>query len=400
MNNLKDIHNQPTCCGSSFLVVLSGFQWTIWRIYTTASGWLGLFSLLFYQDFNEQFEGYTQLYNYHTPLQRSCFIRISMNNLKDIHNLVIYVLLLHYVVLSGFQWTIWRIYTTDDKTTLVEQMLFYQDFNEQFEGYTQHNARSFRLFCRCFIRISMNNLKDIHNWRRCWTVLVFVVLSGFQWTIWRIYTTTLANTTKKALLFYQDFNEQFEGYTQLWSMLHWSLPCCFIRISMNNLKDIHNYCAAYCCVIMLFYQDFNEQFEGYTQRSMIGARIKQVVLSGFQWTIWRIYTTIKRVRWMRKQLFYQDFNEQFEGYTQQHHSLACHNIRCFIRISMNNLKDIHNNIIVWLVITYVVLSGFQWTIWRIYTTIKVNPICNGMLFYQDFNEQFEGYTQRVRACII
>ena len=62
---------------------------------------------------------------------------------------------------------------------------------------------------------------------------------------------------------------------------------------------------------------------------------------------------------MRKQLFYQDFNEQFEGYTQQHHSLACHNIRCFIRISMNNLKDIHNyksqSHLQW----HVVLSGFQ-----------------------------------------
>ena len=34
----------------------------------------------------------------------------------------------------------------------------------------------------------MNNLKDIHNRQRCWE--------------------------KDALLFYQDFNEQFEGYTQ------------------------------------------------------------------------------------------------------------------------------------------------------------------------------------------
>ena len=35
----------------------------------------------------------------------------------------------------------------------------------------------------------MNNLKDIHNWEE--------------------------NSNVNQLLFYQDFNEQFEGYTQL-----------------------------------------------------------------------------------------------------------------------------------------------------------------------------------------
>ncbi len=41
--------------------------------------------------------------------------------------------------------------------------LFYQDVNEQFEGYTQHRDSNPDLQNRCFIRMSMNNLKDIHN---------------------------------------------------------------------------------------------------------------------------------------------------------------------------------------------------------------------------------------------
>ena len=36
-------------------------------------------------------------------------------------------------------------------------MLFYQDFNEQFEGYTQQVWRNTSWDNRCFIRISMNN---------------------------------------------------------------------------------------------------------------------------------------------------------------------------------------------------------------------------------------------------
>ena len=42
-------------------------------------------------------------------------------------------------------------------------------------------------------------------------------------------------------------------------------------------------------------------------------------------------------------LFYQDFNEQFEGYTQPRETNQANRDSCFIRISMNNLKDIHNN---------------------------------------------------------
>ena len=59
--------------------------------------------MLFYQDFNEQFEGYTQLSSYNRDTGYSCFIRISMNNLKDIHNPFISIRLVTLVVLSGFQ---------------------------------------------------------------------------------------------------------------------------------------------------------------------------------------------------------------------------------------------------------------------------------------------------------
>ena len=170
---------------------------------------------MFYQDFNEQFEGYTQLR----------FDSFWLN----------------YVVLSGFQWTIWRIYTTCVCFSIKFTRLFYQDFNEQFEGYTQHRLLENLFLCSCFIRISMNNLKDIHNIGSAANTLGEVVLSGFQWTIWRIYTTCAPLTP--------------------------CFPGCFIRISMNNLKDIHN-------------------------QANLDSRCRQVVLSGFQWTIWRIYTTI------------------------------------------------------------------------------------------------------------
>ena len=131
-----------------------------------------------------------------------------MNNLKDIHNLAFVLVLLEKVVLSGFQWTIWRIYTTV--------------------------VAPLRHCFRCFIRISMNNLKDIHNLSPAEHMTAGVVLSGFQWTIWRIYTTSSFFVVVILSLFYQDFNEQFEGYTQHdWPTADWP-PRCFIRISMNN----------------------------------------------------------------------------------------------------------------------------------------------------------------------
>ena len=214
MNNLKDIHNTHDWHQSSLL--------------------------LFYQDFNEQFEGYTQPMAYAEMTETGCFIRISMNNLKDIHNVCLCTLHPIVVVLSGFQWTIWRIYTTTRRLSLWPSALFYQDFNEQFEGYTQRWMVAKSLTASCFIRISMNNLKDIHNHIHTLPWQGRVVLSGFQWTIWRIYTTISPQYKSSTRLFYQDFNEQFEGYTQLCRIARWLAHCCFIRISMNNLKDIHN----------------------------------------------------------------------------------------------------------------------------------------------------------------
>ncbi len=58
--------------------------------------------------------------------------------------------------------------------------LFYQDFNEQFEGYTQQGGACGNYPTRCFIRISMNNLKDIHNMMSNFNKTKRVVLSGFQ----------------------------------------------------------------------------------------------------------------------------------------------------------------------------------------------------------------------------
>ena len=84
------------------------------------------------------------------------------------------------------------------------------------------------------------------------------------------------------MLFYQDFNEQFEGYTQQDADDGGVRLCCFIRISMNNLKDIHNHHSARRLAIQLFYQDFNEQFEGYTQPTEALVVVLAVVLSRFQ----------------------------------------------------------------------------------------------------------------------
>ena len=137
MNNLKDIHNGFTFAGQQYCVVLSGFQWTIWRIYTTQIGIVIHFPALFYQDFNEQFEGYTQHIIVVLVQGRCCFIRISMNNLKDIHNLSDLCIVVCIVVLSGFQWTIWRIYTTVAHGWESARRLFYQDFKDTFVCNTQ-----------------------------------------------------------------------------------------------------------------------------------------------------------------------------------------------------------------------------------------------------------------------
>ena len=246
MNNLKDIHNRISVPKMYRVVVLSGFQWTIWRIYTTYTILIFSISGLFYQDFNEQFEGYTQHKKRDYSLQDGCFIRISMNNLKDIHNSIHISVFLRSVVLSGFQWTIWRIYTTIIIMQPLVGKLFYQDFNEQFEGYTQPNNAPACVSACCFIRISMNNLKDIHNLFQSLHPLAPVVLSGFQWTIWRIYTTEALQDKKKCVLFYQDFNEQFAAKVQKkWEICKFTWNYFDISeksttFAPTNLKDIHN----------------------------------------------------------------------------------------------------------------------------------------------------------------
>ena len=89
-------------------------------------------------------------------------------------------------------------------------------------------------------------------------------------------------TFHDTVLFYQDVNEQFEGYTQLYVRVPFGRSGCFIRMSMNNLKDIHNLALIHRAKSVLFYQDVNEQFEGYTQRSLLLSCVYSVVLSGFQ----------------------------------------------------------------------------------------------------------------------
>ena len=59
-------------------------------------------------------------------------------------------------------------------------MLFYQDVNEQFEGYTQPSFQFLKVIEGCFIRMSMNNLKDIHNEPIRLVCEALVVLSGCQ----------------------------------------------------------------------------------------------------------------------------------------------------------------------------------------------------------------------------
>ena len=162
-----------------------------------------------------------------------------MSNLKDIHNCPVFHVFNSNVALSGFQWAIWRIYTTSASIVVPVNALLYQDFNEQFEGYTQQQGGT------------RGNAP--------------VALSGFQWAIWRIYTTNSVINQCRKLLLYQDFNEQFEGYTQPIQEPQDECTSCFIRISMSNLKDIHNMWLARRTKAALLYQDFNEQFEGYTQ---------------------------------------------------------------------------------------------------------------------------------------
>ena len=215
----------------------------------------------------------------------------------------------------------------------VNSLLLYQDFNEQFEGYTQRHLGRVPRLSSCFIRISMSNLKDIHNggWGSWWMLR----------------------------LLYQDFNEQFEGYTQRLAIDGHIPRGCFIRISMSNLKDIHNYYDEYHNGSKLLYQDFNEQFEGYTQQRRLLLLVGEGCFIRISMSNLKdIHNDMLKSRaW--DVLLYQDFNEQFEGYTQRKAVQVPKNICCFIRISMSNLKDIHNWRLVLRIQASVALSGFQ-----------------------------------------
>ena len=143
-------------------------------------------------------------------------------------------------------------------------------------------------------------------------------------------------------LLYQDFNEQFEGYTQQRIVDYLALTGCFIRISMSNLKDIHNHMYEGNSDSELLYQDFNEQFEGYTQPELCIPTIKYCCFIRISMSNLKDIHNSGNALISIGKLLYQDFNEQFEGYTQRVLLLYCYIISCFIRISMSNLKDIHN----------------------------------------------------------
>ena len=68
---------------------------------------------------------------------------------------------------------------------------------------------------------------------------------------------------------------------------------------------------------------------------------------------------IENHRETKSKLFYQDINEQFGGYTQRETLTNYYIYSCFIRISMNNLEDIHNSGVARMRLQHVVLSGYQ-----------------------------------------
>lgn len=99
-------------------------------------------------------------------------------------------------------------------------MLFYQDFNEQFEGHTQ-------------LQISSHGF-------------ISVVLSGFQRYFCMQYTTSEAEYKRLLKLFYQDVNEQF---------------CCKSTEKIGNMQIYTN---IFCYFNKKYYLCTNK-FEGYTQ---------------------------------------------------------------------------------------------------------------------------------------
>ena len=330
---LYAIHNSALAQVFVWVVVLSGFQRYFCMQYTTNAGVEGGFPTLFYQDFKDTF----------------------VCNTQQEHNISEEMM----VVLSGFQRYFCMQYTTGVDGVKQRDGLFYQDFKDTFVCNTQLRARNAPLGCCCFIRISKILLYAIHNYVREFMELHQVVLSGFQRYFCMQYTTVVH--------------------------FYWFILCCFIRISKILLYAIHNKPKRLINVVLVVLSGFQRYFcmqyttlrwvvaeehrcfiriskillyaiHNYKQRLEIN---ENVVLSGFQRYFCMQYTTPRQCGGGFDGLSYQDFNEQFEGYTQRSMRSSLSRLRCFIRISMNNLKDIHNTCIVKPPLTKVVLSGFQ-----------------------------------------
>ena len=156
-------------------------------------------------------------------------------------------------------------YTTVRASELLPSRLFYQDFKDTFVCNTQLYFEPYycicvvlsgfqRYFCMqyttvrlcshlqhgCFIRISKILLYAIHNKCKIRLLPLKVVLSGFQRYFCMQYTTDIEEWCYRHQLFYQDFKDTFVCNTQLVDEPRESGSRCFIRMSMNNLKDIHN----------------------------------------------------------------------------------------------------------------------------------------------------------------
>ena len=143
-----------------------------------------------------------------------CIIRISKILLYAIHNRASYISLISFVVLSGFQRYFCMQYTTSSACIARRSWLYYQDFKDTFVCNTQPAALLI--------------------------LLLWVVLSGFQRYFCMQYTTVGLRHSPPIGLYYQDFKDTFVCNTQLIHVNGFSCNSCIIRISMNNLKDIHN----------------------------------------------------------------------------------------------------------------------------------------------------------------
>ena len=145
------------------------------------------------------------------------------------------------------------------------------------------------------------------------------------------------------LLCYQDFKDTFVCNTQLACAPLACLRGCVIRISKILLYAIHNMAkmcprGAVCCVIriskILLYAIHNASL------GMVSGSV--VVLSGFQRYFCMQYTTYSAFRVLSTLLCYQDFKDTFVCNTQPTTTLLQPRSCCVIRISKNNLKDMHH----------------------------------------------------------